>query len=125
MICVNAISYILSSYRSGASIINKMMPYADTSFALREFDCIPEFRLKLNVCMETCEQSKLFSVSLAIICMMTVRKCVQFLKFLFDTGLCFAYISQIHVLNTTSFMTRRGPNASPELRAGDIICVAL
>ena len=37
---------------------------------------------------------------------MTTRKCVQFLKFPFATGLCFAYVSQIHVLNTTSFMTK-------------------
>ena len=113
---VNEISYILLSYHSGASIINKM-PHADTSFALREFNCIPEFQLKLNVCTETCKQSKLFSVSLAII-HMTGRKCVQSLKFLFDTGLCFAYVSQIRILNTTSFMTRRSPNADQSFVLG-------
>ena len=113
----NLISYILSSYHSGASVINKM-PYADTSFALHEFDCILEFQLKLNVCTEPCKQSKLFLVFLAIICMMTARKCIQFLKFLFHTGLCFAYVSQIRVLNTTSFMTRRGPNTDQSFVLG-------
>ena len=56
---VNVISYILSSYRSGGPIINKM-PYADMKFALCKFDCLPEFQLKLNVCTETCKRSKLF-----------------------------------------------------------------